>query len=106
MAMAIAVWLVCNREHAAARCWTLLFAGATALVALSKIGFAAWGLRIAALDLTCISGHTMLATAVFPVALHLALTPLQPRASRLFLVAGWCLAALVGYSRLALNAPW
>ena len=104
LAIAIGLWLAFNRDFSAAKSWISLFGAATLLVALSKIAFAAWGLGIPALDFTCISGHTMLATAVFPVALYLALSPLRPPWAKTFLFAGLLFAALIGYSRLALNA--
>jgi hypothetical protein len=52
----------------------ILFVG-IAIVLISKVAFLGWGLGIAGLDFTGVSGHTMLATAILPVVFLAAPAP-------------------------------
>ena len=104
LAAAIACWLWFAFPWRVPVLWLGLTGAACAVVACTKVAFLGWGLGILAIDFTGISGHTMLSTAVIPVLFYVALLP-APRAVRIMgLFAGLALGALVGLSRLALQA--
>lgn len=84
--------------------WWLAVAGACLLTAASKIAFYGWGTGVRAWDLTCFSGHTVLAFAVWPVVLMLALPASRPPLRVAGLLSGIVFAALIGYSRIPLGA--
>src|SRR5690606_41020323 len=84
--------------------WWVAVAAACTLTAASKIAFYGWGTGVRAWDLTCFSGHTVLAFAVWPVVLMLALPASRPQLRVGGLLAGTVFAALIGYSRIPLGA--
>ncbi|WP_206957169.1 phosphatase PAP2 family protein [Trinickia acidisoli] len=104
LAVAIALWLALGYTRRLAVGWLVIVGAAAAVVALTKIAFLGWGVGIRAWDFTGVSGHSMLSTAVYPVAFFLTLLP--TRASiRLFGVACGIAAGLaVGLSRVVLSA--
>jgi hypothetical protein len=79
-----------------------------AVVLASKVAFSGWGIGSAALDFTGISGHTMLASAVFPVLLGWLFQQRDRRHGAaglsLGLLAGLLVGCLVGYSRIMVGA--
>jgi membrane-associated phospholipid phosphatase len=81
--------------------WSLTLFVGIAIVLVSKIAFLGWGLGIARLDFTGVSGHTMLATAILPVIC--AWLPLPRHSSALAIVIGLLLVLLVGCSRITLG---
>lgn len=107
--VALAVWL--RVRPAAPRLsgsellrWASLVATSLALVAGSKIAFYGWGTGIRRWDLTCFSGHAVLAWLLWPVLFAL-LVPPQQRALRLTAtLVGAGLAALVAWSRVPIGA--
>ncbi|WP_305805400.1 phosphatase PAP2 family protein [Stenotrophomonas sp. YIM B06876] len=87
--------------------WWLALAVASAITAASKIAFYAWGTGIRAWDLTCFSGHTVLALSGWPVAAALLAPPTRPRLRVALTVSGIAFALLIGFSRVELRAhPW
>lgn len=92
-------------------CWLALFntrlawrligalAAGTAIVAATKIIYAGWGLSIPAADFRVVSGHAMLSTSVWTVAITLQLKwwrlPALPG-----VCAGMVVGALTGFSRV------
>ena len=103
-AATIALWLGAGGAWRAMGAWLVSFGLGAALVVGTKIAFMGWGIGIATLNFTGISGHTMLTTAVTLTAIHLLTTGL-PRQLRLALMAvGLAGALAVGISRLALDA--
>jgi len=104
-ALLIGLWLlVSRRTRSTAWLWASLFGAASALVAASKLAFLGWGIGSARLDFTGISGHTMLAASVWPVALWLVAARAGHRWRVAAAVLGWLLSGVVGLSRLALYA--
>ena len=98
----VMLWQPANRRHVLP--WWALFAGACLLTAASKVSHYAWGTQISRWDLTCFSGHSMLAFAFWPLVLPL-LTPARRRPVRaLLLLAGLALALLIAVSRVKLGA--
>lgn len=101
----IALWLASARAtRLTALGWVLAFGLCGGIVLLSKVAFMGWGLGIASINFTGFSGHTAIAAAVWPVALWLLTSRAAHRVRVGAAVVGWMLAALVGYSRLAIDA--
>ena len=98
---AAGLWQV--RQTAAARVWLLAFALAVVVTLTSKILFMGWGLGIAALDFTGISGHTLLATSVLPVLFSWLLASEHYRFRLTGVFMGLLLGATVGVSRVVLG---
>ena len=87
----------------AAKRYLLRLVIAVGITVVSKCLFFGWGIGIAALDFTGVSGHTLLATSILPVLLRGIPWPaLQARGGGAAL--GWLLAFVVGVSRLAVHA--
>jgi hypothetical protein len=84
--------------------WVLCLATASATVAMSKIGFYGWGTGVRAWNLTCFSGHSVLAMGFWPVFLGLLVSPSYPRWRISFVGIGVLLGALVVASRVAVRA--
>ena len=88
--------------------WLLGLAGAIGLTTLSKIAFMGYGWGFAPLDYTGISGHSMFAASVYPLAgvavLHAVAGPRALAWHAAGLVPGAALALLVGASRVAVGA--
>ncbi|MFR0692445.1 phosphatase PAP2 family protein [Enterobacterales bacterium AE_CKDN230030158-1A_HGKHYDSX7] len=94
-------WLLYRREAAKAGLWALLFGFSTALVVGSKLAFMGWGIGIANLNFTGISGHSMMAGAVLPTLAAQLFS--SRRAALLAAACAALVAVLVGISRLAIN---
>jgi membrane-associated phospholipid phosphatase len=86
------------------RRWVPALALATLITLVSKILFMGWGLGIAALNFTGVSGHSLLAASVFPVLMVALLNAAQPRHPILGVVLGLCLAGGVAVSRVMVGA--
>jgi len=105
----LALWLVWRgRSVRLAAVWVLGLGAAVGITVASKIAFIGYGLGYAPLDYSGISGHSMLAAAVYPlasmVALHSTAGSTAPAWRRAGLSLGIALAVLVGVSRMAIGA--
>ncbi|AOJ26894.1 phosphatase PAP2 family protein [Burkholderia seminalis] len=105
LAVVCIAWLVrstAGRHRAAS--WALMLAAGMALVGATKMLYAGCGIQIRPIHFRVISGHTMLASAVWPMVCVLALSGgMQPRASAsraLPLGLGLALGALIGVARV------
>lgn len=84
--------------------WISSLSAALLITTASKVAFIGWGIGWAELDFTGISGHAMVAAAVYPLLLG-AFAPHAPRFGRRAAVAaGYAVALLVAVSRVALGA--
>lgn len=84
--------------------WLALIAGAAVLTTASKIAFIGWGLGVAAINFTGISGHTMFASAIYPLLL-VTLVARGARASFWWALGlGCAMALLIGISRIMVGA--
>jgi membrane-associated phospholipid phosphatase len=84
--------------------WLILLSLAVLVTTASKVAFIGWGFGSAELNFTGVSGHTMLAAAVYPLLLP-ALTCTAPKTVRYCAFAlGCAIAFLVGISRVVLGA--
>ena len=102
----VASWPALRNADARAfivRWWSAL-ALAIALTTVSKLAFIGWGLGIAALDFTGISGHAMMAASVYPVMLALLASRASAGLQKIAFWGGVTLAVLVGVSRLQVHA--
>lgn len=103
-ALWIAIWLASDRTtRDAAGHWVLLFGGCGFLVMLSKLAFLGWGIGSVRFDFTGFSGHTALATCLWPVVFWLAVQRAAPAFRLAAVVVGSAWAVFVGASRLALE---
>ncbi|AHI65602.1 phosphatase PAP2 family protein [Burkholderia thailandensis] len=98
LSVACGAWLVrSSPERRYAVSWLALLAAGMLVVGLTKILYAGCGVQIRAIHFRVVSGHTMLASAVWPMALLLGLQWLRSDAT---LAAGLALAALIGTARV------
>ena len=107
LALACAIWLRVTGKHLALR-WLLSLAIGMALVGASKILYAGCGVEISAIQFRMISGHTMLAAAVWPVLLALVAAGVNAGWHRAGTIGGLLLAAaigVVGSSRMRTRRP-
>ena len=113
--VAVSMWRQPGMQAVTLR-WALLLLGAALLTTVSKLAFIGWGIGSAALDFTGVSGHTMFASAIYPVLLA-ALVPVAwpaawparravsgPGGRRWAAVLGAVLALAVGVSRVVVGA--
>lgn len=103
-ALLLYLWLRQVGEARAARTWLIHFSAAALVTLASKLAFMGWGLGSPALDFTGLSGHSMMAAAVFPVLAHRFLPAARGAGAVVALGTGIAMALLVGYSRLAVDA--
>lgn len=103
-AFGVALWLAIDRgTRPAAVHWVLLFGACGFIVMLSKLAFMGWGIGSAHFDFTGFSGHTALATSVWPVIFWLVALRRAPIVRLSAALAGWAWAVFIGVSRLALE---
>lgn len=98
----VALWQC--RQRTALLHWSLALGLAVLLTLTSKILFLGWGVGIAALDFTGISGHALLANAVLPLLCGWLWAPLREPFNRRGAICGLALGALVALSRVVLGA--
>ncbi|WP_447878554.1 phosphatase PAP2 family protein [Serratia fonticola] len=84
--------------------WMLLFCGVGAVVCVSKLAFMGWGIGSRHWDFTGFSGHSALSASIWPVLLWLLCGRFSSPVRRTAVIAGYLLAAVVGYSRLVIHA--
>jgi hypothetical protein len=84
--------------------WTLLIAVAAAITTATKVAFLGWGLGLATINFTGVSGHTMFAAAIFPVLMLAFVPPESCNGSRIPFLLGVVMAILVGLSRIEVGA--
>jgi len=84
--------------------WLSLLGVAVLLTLASKLAFMGWGLGLPAFNFSGISGHAMMAAALYPLLLTSLVPTQSPSARWLVLCAGILLALLVGVSRVFVGA--
>jgi membrane-associated phospholipid phosphatase len=104
LAIAIALWLALGYSWRMAAGWLLLLGAAIGVVTVTKLAFLGWGVGVRELDFTGVSGHAMLSTAVYPVALFLMLLPARPALRLVGVLIGLAAGIAVGLSRVVLDA--
>ena len=91
-------------QRVAAIRWLVALCMAVLLTLISKSLFWGWGLGIASWDFTGISGHTLLATSIFPMLFRIYTQSNSPRWQHSTTALGFLLAVCVGISRIVLGA--
>lgn len=103
LAALLAIWLAGARAWRPFFLWCLLFGSGILLVVASKIAYIGWGIGIAALDFTGISGHAMRATAIAPALIYILMQKQTPRLQIAGLLCGIGFGIAIGISRLAIH---
>ena len=98
-----AIGLLQARQNESAKTWGSAIVIAVLVTLISKIAFLGWGVGIAKLDFTGISGHALLAAAVLPVAFGWLLSTNESRIHLIGAGIGFLLAIAVGVSRVELE---
>jgi membrane-associated phospholipid phosphatase len=96
------LWL--DGRKTAVLTWMLAMVTGVAIVLASKVAFIGWGWGSASLNFTGISGHTMLASSIFPVWMGWLLAGPTRRFCPAGVIVGLVVGAVVGWSRLILDA--
>jgi membrane-associated phospholipid phosphatase len=108
VATALALWMLAvGRSWRVALAWLVPLAIAAFITSMSKLLFIGWGMGVASLDFTGFSGHAMFSAAIYPVLAFSLASGRQPHYDRtlvLPVLAGYVLAVLVAWSRVAVNA--
>jgi membrane-associated phospholipid phosphatase len=104
MAVIMAIWLLRGQASPLAVHWLFILGFAVFIVLATKLAFLGWGVGIASIDFTGISGHAMLSSAVFPTLAALLTLQQRPVIRALAIASGFVVALLVGISRLVLDA--
>ena len=84
--------------------WLIWLVVGALFTTATKLAFMGWGIGIAALDFTGVSGHAMFATAVYPTLAATLASRLSPISQRVWLTLGVLLAVAVGFSRIEVGA--
>jgi len=104
VALVAAAWLAVGYRWTYAVAWLAMLGAAGTLVAASKIAFMGWGVGVRGFDFTGVSGHSLMATAVLPVAAFVAMMPMRDTLRASGVATGLLLGVLVSTSRVVLNA--
>jgi len=104
LGVAIAAWLLAGRSWKLSLSWCLLFGLGMLLVMATKLAWIGWGVGMPDVKFGGLSGHSMRACAVFPVASYLAFHNAEEGGRRLATAAGVALALLVSVSRVPVLA--
>ena len=100
---ALWLWLGAG-QGALARRWLLAVGFAVALTTASKLAFIGWELGVADWDFTGISGHAACSAAILPMLGWLLVSGRAKPVRRAGVLAGFALAGLIAWSRLAVDA--
>jgi membrane-associated phospholipid phosphatase len=104
LGIAIAAWLLAGRSWRLSLSWCLLFGLGMLLVVATKVAWIGWGVGMPDVKFGGLSGHSMRACAVFPVAFYLAFHDADEGARRAAAGLGVALALLVSISRVPVLA--
>ena len=97
----IELWF--SHQKSAIFLWILALAIGVMLTLISKVLFLGWGIGIASLNFTGISGHAFLATSIIPIVFYSFSGGLQVKAKNIGFWLGLILSLLVGISRIVLG---
>jgi membrane-associated phospholipid phosphatase len=98
--LTLGLWFAVDRERRTTMIWLASLLSAVVITVATKIAFLGWGVGIASLDFTGISGHSMLAAAIWPILLMALTTRHQVNLRPAAALLGYILAALVAVSRV------
>lgn len=98
----INLWL--SNQKQVAYLWMITLGLAITFTTITKVMFFGWGIGIALLDFTGVSGHTLLATSIYPVLFYSVYGGAQTKFRNIGLWLGVLLSILVGTSRILIGA--
>jgi membrane-associated phospholipid phosphatase len=84
--------------------WWFYLGLATLLTTATKVAFIGWGLGIAELNFTGVSGHAMFAAAIYPILLGTVASQASTTGQSFAIATGFIVALLVGISRVLIGA--
>ena len=84
--------------------WMTALSVAVIITTITKVIFFGWGIGIALLDFTGISGHTLLATSIYPILFCSVYGGAQTKFRNIGLWLGLALSFAVGISRILIGA--
>lgn len=99
----ILAWLAITRSTRALVIWTSGMAISGSIVAASRVVHIIWGVEVPAFNFTVVSGHTMLASAVYPTALSICEDRTRRTTAIGPYVFGLAFAGAIGISRVLLG---
>lgn len=99
----ILAWLGVTRSQRALVIWPIGIAISASIVAASRVVHVIWGVEVPALNFTVVSGHSMLAGAVYPTALSICENRTRKTTAIGPYVGGLAFAAAIGVSRILLG---
>jgi membrane-associated phospholipid phosphatase len=97
----IELWF--SRQKSAIFLWIVALAIGVIVTLISKVLFLGWGIGIASLNFTGISGHAFLATAIIPIVFYSFSGGFQEKAKNIGFWIGLILSLFVGISRIVLG---
>lgn len=103
LAGVVMLWLLVTRSWRPLIAWTCCFSVGVLAVAASRIAHVALGIEISALNFTVISGHSMLASAVYPTTFGICAAQAKPRTTALAYLFGFGVALAIGVSRVLMG---
>ncbi|MGI4814907.1 MAG: phosphatase PAP2 family protein [Janthinobacterium lividum] len=103
LAAALAGWLAIADRYLAVR-WLLMLAVGAAIVGVTKILYAGCGIEIEAIGFRVVSGHSMLASAVWPGVFAVLAYGIGRQYLRVGIGIGVLAAITIGVSRFFVNA--
>jgi membrane-associated phospholipid phosphatase len=95
------LWM--SNQKTAIYCWLTALTLAVILTLTTKLMFLGWGIGIASLDFTGISGHSLLATSILPILFFSVGGGAQTKLRNFGLWFGLLLGFAVGVSRVVLG---
>ncbi|MFM0631461.1 phosphatase PAP2 family protein [Paraburkholderia xenovorans] len=103
LAGVVMLWLAATRAWRPLAAWTICFSVGILAVAASRIAHARWGVELPALNFAVISGHSMLASSVYPTTLGICATQAKPRTAVLAYLLGTACAMAISVSRVLMG---
>jgi len=92
-----------SHQKSAIYLWIVALSIGVIVTLISKILFLGWGIGVASLNFTGISGHAFLATSIIPIVFYSFSGGLQEKAKNIGFWIGLILSLLVGISRIVLG---
>ncbi|KVU38852.1 hypothetical protein WK68_14810 [Burkholderia ubonensis] len=99
----ILAWLAIMCSRRALVIWSSGFAISASIVAASRVVHVIWGVEVPALNFTVVSGHAMLAGAVYPTVLSVCANHTRKTTTIGPYIGGLAFAGAIGVSRVLLG---
>jgi membrane-associated phospholipid phosphatase len=99
----VLAWLAITCSWRSLVMWSGGFGIAASIVAASRFAHVFWGLGVPEFNFAVVSGHTMLASAVYPTALSLCVSRIRKRTVIGPYISGLAFAGAIGVSRILIG---